>query len=78
MAAICAIAAAVLWLKSANVEVWADGQTGPRPDNMVMWKDGQSCDFTGTAEAQSRWSAYAAMAAAAAACLQTPALFLKD
>lgn len=66
----CAFIAATLWLYSARVEVWADGQTSPRSDNMVILKHGRMYDVTGTAEAQSRWSAYAAIAAAAAAILQ--------
>lgn len=70
----CAFVAAALWLYSARVEVWADGQTAPRGDNMVIWKKGRLYDVTGTAEAQSRWSAYAAIAAAAAAILQGLAL----
>jgi hypothetical protein len=63
---------------SARVEVWADGQTGPRQDNMVILKNGRMFDVTGTTEAQSRWSAYAAIAEAAAATLQALSLFLKD
>ena len=70
----CAFTAAALWLCSVHVKVWADHQTGPRPDNMVIWKNGRMYDVTGTAEAQSRWSAYAAIAAAAAAILQGFAL----
>jgi hypothetical protein len=35
-------------------------------------------DVSGTAEAQSRWSAYAAIAASSAAALQTLSIFLKD
>jgi hypothetical protein len=45
---------------------------------MVILKNGRMFDVTGTAEAQSRWSAYAAIAAAAAATLQALSLFLKD
>jgi hypothetical protein len=45
---------------------------------MVILKNGRMFDVTGTAEAQSRWSAYAAMAAAVAATLQALSLFLKD
>lgn len=41
---------------------------------MVILKEGRMYDVTGTAEAQSRWSAYAAIAAAAAAILQGLAL----
>jgi hypothetical protein len=78
LSALCAIAAALLWIKSARVQVWGDGQTGPRGTNMVMWKDGRLFDVTGTAEAQSKWSARAAYAAAAAAALQAVASFLKD
>lgn len=66
----CAFIAAGLWLYSARVEVWADGQTGPRSDNMVILKKGRMYDVTGTAQAQSRWSAFAAIAAAVAAILQ--------
>ncbi|MET4827825.1 hypothetical protein ABH972_005414 [Bradyrhizobium ottawaense] len=68
--AVCAFVAAGLWLYSAHVEVWADGQTGPRRDNMVILKGGRMYDVTGTAQAQSRWSAHAAIAAALAAVLQ--------
>lgn len=68
--AICAILAALLWIKSAGVEVWADGQTGPKSTNMVITKNGRMYDVTGTVEAQSTWSAYAAYAAAAAAAFQ--------
>ena len=78
LSAAFAIAAAVLWLQSARVEVWADGQIAPRQDNMVILKNGRMFDVTGTAEAQSRWNAYAAMAAAVAATLQALSLFLKD
>jgi hypothetical protein len=78
LSAAFAIAAAILWLQSARVEVWADGQIAPRQDNMVILKNGRMFDVTGTAEAQSRWSAYAAMAAAVAATLQALSLFLKD
>jgi hypothetical protein len=78
LSAAFAIAAAILWLKSARVEVWADGQAGPRQDNMVILKNGRMFDVTGTAEAQSRWSAYAALAAAAAAALQALSVFVKD
>jgi hypothetical protein len=70
----CAFIAAALWLHSARVEVWADGQIAPRSDNMVILKKGRMYDVTGTTEAQSRWSAYAAVAAAAAAVLQGLAL----
>ena len=76
LSALFAIAAAVLWIKSANVQVWADGQLGPKGTNMVMWKNGRLFDVTGTAEAQSRWSAWAAYAAAAT--LQALAAFLTD
>lgn len=76
LSAAFALAAATLWLKSARVQVWADGQAGPQGDNMVMWKNGRMFDVTGTAEAQSRWSAYAAYAAAVAAALQAAAVFL--
>ena len=68
--ALCAFIAAGLWLYSARIEVWADGQSGPRRDNMVILKGGRMYDVTGTAQAQSRWSAYAAIAAALAAVLQ--------
>ena len=78
LSAAFAIVAAILWLQSARVEVWADGQIAPRQDNMVILKNGRTFDVTGTAEAQSRWSAYAAMAAAVAATLQALSLFLKD
>lgn len=78
LSALCALAAAVLWLVSARVEVWVDGQTGPRADNVVISKNGRLYDLSGTAVAQSRWSAYAAIAAAAAAALQALGLFLKD
>ncbi len=77
-AAVLAVAAAFLWLKSARIKVWADGQSGPRGDNMVIRKDGRLYDVTGTAETQSRWSAYAAIAAAAAAVLQAIGLVLPD
>ncbi|SFH83788.1 hypothetical protein [Bradyrhizobium sp. cf659] len=70
LTALAALAAAVLWIKSAWVEVWADGQTQPKATNMVISKNGRLFDVTGTAQAQSRWSAYAAYAAAAAAGLQ--------
>ncbi|MDA9414088.1 hypothetical protein XH81_04315 [Bradyrhizobium sp. CCBAU 25360] len=66
----CAFVAAGLWLYSARVEIWADGQTTARRDNFVLDKDGRPYDLAGTARAQSRWSAYAAIAAAAAAVLQ--------
>lgn len=66
----CAFIAGGLWLYSARVEVWADGQTAPRSDNVVILKGGRMYDVTGTAQAQSRWSAYAAIAAAVAAVLQ--------
>jgi hypothetical protein len=78
LSAAFAIAAAILWLQSARVEVWAEGQIARRQDNMVILKNGRMFDVTGTAEAQSRWSAYAAMAAAVAATLQALSLFLKD
>jgi hypothetical protein len=78
LSAAFAIAAAILWLHSARVEVWADGQMGVRQDNIVILKQGRMFDLSGTAEAQSRWSAYAAVAAAAAAALQALSLFLKD
>ncbi|GAA0030921.1 MULTISPECIES: hypothetical protein [Bradyrhizobium] len=68
--AVCAFVAAGLWLYSARVEVWADDQTGPRSDNMVILKEGRMYDVTGSAQAQSRWSAYAAIAAAIAALFQ--------
>ena len=66
----CAFIAAGFWLYSARVEVWADGQLAPRRDNMVIEKKGRMYDVTGTAQAQSRWSAYAAIAAAVAAVIQ--------
>ena len=78
LSALCAIAAAGLWFQSARVEVWVDKQTGPRQDNMVIRKEGRLFDVTGTAEAQSRWSAAAACAAAFAATLQALSIFLKD
>jgi hypothetical protein len=56
----------------------ADGQTTARLDNIVIRKDRRMFDVSGTAEAQSRWSAYAAIAASAAAALQTLSIFLKD
>jgi len=68
--ALCAFVAAGLWLYSARIEVWADDQSAPRRDNMVILKGGRMYDVTGTAQAQSRWSAYAAIAAALAAVLQ--------
>ena len=76
MSAAFAILAATLWIKSARVQVWADGQMGPQGTNMVMWKNGRLYDVTGTAEAQSRWSSYAAYAAAAAALLQAAGTIL--
>lgn len=72
----CAFVAAGLWLYSAHVEVWADDQSGPRADNMIILKDGRKYDVTATVAAQSRWSAYAAVAAAAAAVLQGLALLM--
>jgi len=74
LSARCAFVAAALWLYSARVEVWADDQTAPRADNMVIQKDDRKYDVTGTAQAQSRWSGYAAVAVAAAAVLQGLAL----
>jgi hypothetical protein len=50
----------------------------PERDNIVILKQGRMFDLSGTAEAQSRWSAYAAIAAAVAATLQAMSLFLKD
>jgi hypothetical protein len=76
LAAVCGIAAALLWIKSARVEVWADGQPGPLQTNLVIKKDSRQYDVSGTAEAQSKWSAAAAYAAAASACLQVAAMFL--
>jgi hypothetical protein len=70
----CAFIAAGLWLYSAHVEVWADGKIGPRRDSLIIEKDGRPYNVTGTAQAQSRWSAYAASAAAVAAILQGLAL----
>jgi hypothetical protein len=68
------------WLsnkRSLRIEP-ADGQTTARLDNIVIRKDGRMFDVSGTAEAQSRWSAYAAIAASSAAALQTLSIFLKD
>lgn len=76
LSAFCACLAAGLWLYSARVTVWADGQTAPRRDNMIIEKQGRMYDVTGTAQAQSLWSAYAAIAAAAAAVFQGLALLL--
>lgn len=76
LAACFAIIAAVLWIKSAHVDVWADGQAAPRRDNIVIEKDGRPYDVSGTAQAQSLWSARAAYAAAIAAVLQAAALLL--
>jgi hypothetical protein len=78
LSAICAIAAAVLWIISARVEVWVDGQAGVSAERLVIIKDGRKFDVTGTAQAQSDWSSYAAFAAAAAAALQALSAFLKD
>jgi hypothetical protein len=75
LSAVFAITAAILWLQSARVEVWADGQTGPQQDKMVILRNGRMFDVTGTAEAQSRWSAYAA---AVAAALQAASALMKD
>jgi hypothetical protein len=72
--ALFAVSAAALWFYSAKVEVWADDQQGPRSDNMIILKDGRQFDVTGTAQAQSRWSAYAAVAAGLSALLQAIAL----
>jgi hypothetical protein len=47
-----AIVAAVLWIKSAHVSIWADGKPGPRATNMVISKDGRLYDVTGTTKAQ--------------------------
>ena len=63
--AVFAILAAVLWIKSARAQVWADGQKGPQGTNKVIWKNGRLYDVTGSAEEQSKWSGYAAYAAAA-------------
>jgi hypothetical protein len=76
LSAICAIAAAFLWIKSARVKVWADGQMAGQPDNLVILRDGRKFDVTATAQAQSKWSARAAYAAAAAALLQALAICL--
>ncbi|WP_448035164.1 hypothetical protein [Bradyrhizobium liaoningense] len=76
LTAVCAIVAAGLWIKSAHVQVWADGQAGPKATNMVIEKNGRKYDVTGTAEEQSMWSAYAAYAAAAAALLQAAGVFM--
>lgn len=70
LSAVCAVAAALLWFQSARVAVWADGQKGPRSDNMVISKNGRLYDVSGTAQAQSKWSGYAAIAAGVAALLQ--------
>jgi microcompartment protein CcmL/EutN len=78
LSAVSAIAAALLWLKSARVEIWADGQTAPQQGNLVILKDGRKFDVTGTAREQSKWSAYAAYAAAVAAALQALAVFMRD
>jgi hypothetical protein len=43
-----------LWITSARVQVWADGQMGPQPTNMVTQKNGRLYDVTGTADAQSK------------------------
>jgi hypothetical protein len=76
--AVFAALAAVLWLKSAGSKYGADGQVGPLSDRMIINKDGRLYNVTGTAEAQSRWSAYGAIAAAAAAALQAVAVLLPD
>lgn len=74
--AMAAVIAAGLWLYSAKVEVYAENQSSPRADNLVIMKDDRKYDVTGTAQEQSRWSAYAAIAAAAAALLQAAAIIL--
>jgi len=74
--ALCAIIAAVMWIRSARVEIYADGQTGPLSTNLVIEKNGRKFDVTATVDAQSRWSAYAAYAAAASAALQARGLLL--
>lgn len=65
-----AVVAALLWIRSAHVKVWADGQIGPKATNMVISRNNRLYDVTGTATAQSKWSAYAAYAAAASALIQ--------
>ena len=78
ISSVLAVVAALLWFYSARVEVWADGQQAPRGDNMVMWKKGRLYDVTGTAAAQSKWSAYAAVAAGLSALTQTIGLWIPD
>ncbi|UVO33800.1 hypothetical protein KUL72_19970 [Bradyrhizobium arachidis] len=68
--ALFAIIAAWLWIKSAQVEVWADGQTEAKPTSNVINKNGRLFDVTATMQSQSDWSARAAYAAAVAASLQ--------
>jgi hypothetical protein len=78
LAGLLALIAAALWFYSAKVAIWADGRQGPRGDNMVIWKNGRLYDVTGTAAVQSRWSAYAAVAAGLSALLQTIGLWIND
>jgi hypothetical protein len=76
LSAVCAVTAAVLWLISAKVKVWADGQTEPLPDRSIIIENGRLLNYTGTAREQSRWSSYAAFAAAAASGLQGLSAYL--
>lgn len=78
LSAAFAFAAAVLWIMSARVEVWADGQMEPRSDNMVILLDGRKFDVTGTMRKSSRLSGYAAIAAAMAALFQAAGSFVRD
>jgi hypothetical protein len=70
VSALFAVAAAILWIRSARAEVWADGQASPRRDNIVIDLDGRLYDVSGTAREAARWSSYAAYAAAIAAIFQ--------
>lgn len=75
LGALFAVTAATLWIASARVAV-VDQQSEPRPHNLVVRKKGHRFDASGTAQTQSRLSAYASFAAALAALLQAFSLML--
>ena len=80
LAALAALAAACLWFRSATARVLADNK--PSPDgiesaSIVVQEQGKpDIDFLATAEAQTRWNKWAALAASIAALLQCLGLVL--
>ena len=77
LCALCAIAAAILWLISSRAAVWADevGKVGPRRDSLIIEKNGRLYNLSASVAVQSQWSA---AAASAAALLQAASVFISS